>query len=148
MRISSLMVIALLLTTGPVAAQDKSIAKLNELEALGKPKQQDDLDTYKLASAHREQAKTVDEKTNGLFQSWVVSICQGCGADLKPVREMKAKEFPDRNVPMTTGAIDTNRKPQVTKLAAVPESRKHLHTSAAADLSPEGLEAIRSMPRR
>ena len=148
MRTSSLIVIALLLASGPVAAQDDTIAKLDEVEATGKLKQQDDLDTFKLASAHREQAKSVDEKTNGLFQSWVVSICQGCGADLKPARELKAKDFPDRNVPMTTGAINTDKKPEVAKQSAAPEPRKHLHTSAAADLSPEGLEAIRSMPRR
>ena len=148
MRSSSALFIALLLASGPVAAQDEATAKLDEVEATGKPKQQDDLDTFKLASAHREQAKSVDEKTNGLFQSWVVSICQGCGADLKPAIELKAKDFPNRNVPMTTGAIDASKKLGVTKQAAAPEPRKQLRTSAAADLSPEGLEAIRRMPRQ
>ena len=132
-----------------MAAQDDTIAKLDEMEATGRPKQQDDLDTFKLASAHREQAKSLDEKTNGLFQSWVVSICQGCGVDTKsPAKELKAKDFPLRDVPMTTGAIDLGKKAEAPKEAAAPESRKQLRTSVATDLSPESIDAIRQMPRQ
>ena len=122
---------------------------LNELHAAPRPEQQGDLDTFKLASAHREQAKSVDEKTNGLFQSWVVSICQGCGVDVKPpAKELKAKDFPPRDVPMTTGAIDPGRKAEASTQAAAPEVRKQSPITTAADLTPGNIDAIRQKPRR
>lgn len=149
MRMISALAIGILLVSVPVSAQDNTIAKLDELEATGKTKQQDDLDTLRLASAHREQAKSIDEKTNGLFQSWVVSICQGCGVDVKPpARELKAKDFPLRDVPMTTGGIDPGKTAGAPKQAAAPEPRKQPRTSVAADLSPENVDAIRQMPRQ
>ena len=53
--------------------------QLNELRTAPTPKQVNDLDTLQLASAHRDRAASVDEKTNGLWQSWTTSICEGCG---------------------------------------------------------------------
>ncbi len=52
---------------------------LDELRAAPIAKAQSDLDTTQLASARRERETSVSERTNGLWQSWVVAICQGCG---------------------------------------------------------------------
>ena len=136
MRPFSAFAIALLLVSGSAFAQDVDKARLEELKTVGRPKPQTDLDTVKLASAHREQAHSLDEKTNGLFQAWLVSICQGCGVDVKPpAKELKAEDTPSKTVPLTTGAIDPNarkpedlRKPEDTKQAIVPD-RRPVHAS-------------------
>ena len=133
---------------GPALAQDDIIAKLNELEAQGHAKQQTDLDTLQLASAHRERAKSLEEKTNGLYQSWLVSICQGCGVDVQtPAKELKAKDFPSRSVPLGGTASDQiTKKPKEAQHAAATE-RQQLQTSIAADLSPGNVNAIRRQSR-
>ena len=133
----------------PVLAQDPEIAKLNEVEAQGHTKQQTDLDTYKLASAHRERAKSLEEKTNGLYQSWLVSICQGCGMDVRPAaRDLKNKDFPMRDVPLTTGASESKTKKPENAEHAAASGRRERHTSIAADLSPGNVDAIRRQPRQ
>ena len=63
-----------------VSAQEKPASTiLNELSALPKARAQGDLDTTQLAAAQRARATSSEERTNGLWQSWVVAICQGCG---------------------------------------------------------------------
>ncbi|MDP4027211.1 hypothetical protein Q8W71_32065 [Methylobacterium sp. NEAU 140] len=106
-------------------------------------KQQMDLDTVALASAHRERAKSSEEKTNGLWQSWLVSVCDGCG-DQKPAQFLKRQDYPLRDV-MATGSVDQgpqhNRvQPHLVKRSEVPK-----HGSLAADLSPENVGTIRRM---
>ncbi|MCJ2067988.1 hypothetical protein MKK75_04050 [Methylobacterium sp. J-030] len=129
-----------------VAPPERRDVRLEELQSAPQPKQQSDLDTVALASAHREQAKSVDEKTNGLWQSWVVSVCDGCG-DQKPARALKLEDWPNRNVPMTTGSV--NPKAPATKVDHAEAKRveaRH-HHSLEADLSPENVDAIRRMPQ-
>ena len=154
MRLWSAVSIALLFVSGAALAQDDDMAKLDELRTTGKPRQQDDLNTYRLASAHREQARSIDEKTNGLFQSWLVSICQGCGVDVQPAaKEDRAEDAPPRSQPMTTGAVTTGavdpdaRRPEGAKPAVAPE-RRSVHATIAADLSPGAITSIRRMPRQ
>lgn len=147
MRYSCVLAMTFIAFAGPATAQSAAQTMLNELHAAPKPQQQDDLDTLKLASAHREQARSADEKTNGLFQSWVVSICEGCGVDLKPAKELKAKDFPVRE-PSTTGSVEPAVKAEAPRQDVLPEPPRQRHTGAAADLSPEGGDAIRRMPRR
>jgi hypothetical protein len=60
---------ALLFVMRPSFAQDSDNTRLRELEASAKPMQQTDLDTFKLAFAHRERAESMREKTNGLWKS-------------------------------------------------------------------------------
>ena len=149
MRLLSAVSIALLVVGGSAYAQDADMTKLEELRTTGRPRQQGDLDTVKLASAHREQAQSIDEKTDGLFQSWLVSICQGCGVDVQPrARAERAEDAPRRSVPMTTGAVDPGAgKPEGAKPAAAPD-RRSAHTTVAADLSPGTVSALRRMPRQ
>ncbi len=82
----------------PEAAPHKPDVRLDELRALAPPAQQGDLNTGDLASAHRERAKSMAEKTDGLWQSWLVSVCEGCG-DQKPARALRYEEWPDRTTP-------------------------------------------------
>jgi len=110
------------------------------------PKQQSDLDTVALASAHRERAQSVQEKTTGLWQSWVVSVCDGCG-DQKPAKALRIEDWPTRASPAATGSIDHKALPvaarQDAKLAA-----PRPHGNLEADLSPENVDSIRRMPQR
>ena len=137
-------------TTGsltPEAEAQKSDVRLNELRALAAPAQQTDLDTVQLASAHRERAKSMEEKTDGLWQSWLVSVCQGCG-DQKPVRALRYEDWPNRDVPLTPGPSGAGRAdardpaPQGASVAARP------HTRLEADLSPANIDSIRRPPVR
>lgn len=130
-----------------VRAAVKPDVQLDELRTASEPKTQSDLNTVALASAHREEAKSADEKTNGLWQSWVVSVCDGCG-DQKPAKALKLEDWPNRNAPLTTGSVE--QKPLGAK-AHSPEVRRaeaHPHGSLEADLSPEALRSIRRMPQQ
>jgi hypothetical protein len=118
----------------------KRDVQLDELRTLAEPRQQSDLDTLPLASAHREQARSAQEKTDGLWQSWLVSVCDGCG-DQRPARALRLEDWPNR---AAAGApVVDYRKAVPTRVRAtdiVP------HRSLAADLSPENVTSIRRMP--
>ncbi|UIY45778.1 hypothetical protein [Methylobacterium radiotolerans] len=94
-------------TTGAIptkTGQLKSDVQLDELRAAAEPKKQSDLDTFELASAHRERAESVQEKTDGLWQSWLVSVCDGCG-DQKPAKARRLEDWLNRNAPLITGSV-------------------------------------------
>jgi hypothetical protein len=92
MRALSIMAVTLVVLASPVTAQDVDPhAMLDRLRSAPKPEGQKDLDTLALASAQREKADSMTERTNGLWQSWVVAICQGCG-----VRERQYSKADDR----------------------------------------------------
>ena len=134
-------------SAGPANAQAEPDSKvaLEELRTAPKPKQQTDLDTIQLASAHRERAESVQEKTNGLWQSWLVSICQGCGPNQKSTKEIYRDSLAVRGgAPGTGPSVDTAevaRPPQ----ASAPE-RRRAQSSLAGDLSPANVSSIRRMP--
>jgi hypothetical protein len=110
------------------------------------PQQQSDLDTVALASAHRERANSVREKTSGLWQSWLVSVCEACG-DQKPTRALSVGDWPSRYGPATTGSITGKTQPVAARhdaKAAAPRP----HASLEADLSPDNIGSIRRMPQR
>lgn len=132
------------LSNGAIEKQD---TMLSELRALAPPEKQTDLNTFELASAHREQARSMQEKTDGLWQSWLVSVCAGCG-DQKPVRALRYEDWPKRNVPLATGSIE---KSAPTKSARPTDDVKvtaHHRGTLEADLSPENVDSIRRGPQR
>lgn len=110
------------------------------------PRRQSDLDTVALASAHRERAESVQEKTNGLWQSWLVSVCDGCG-DQKPAKALKLEDWPNRDVPLTTGSVDRKASPEKASHAETKRVEIRRRGSLEADLSPEHVAAIRRMPQ-
>jgi hypothetical protein len=125
---------------------EKRGTKLDELRTMAPPQQQSDLNTVELASAHRERARSMQEKTNGLWQSWLVSVCEGCG-DQKAVRSLQYEEWPDRNAPLSTGTvkkISAEKPPQAT---SAPVTRRPQGT-LEANLSPDNVDSIRRMPQR
>lgn len=132
-------------TTTPAAVETSSRAVLDELHALPKPKQQLDLDTFKLASAHREKATSIEEKTNGLWQSWLVSVCQGCGPERQPIPYIRLEDTRAPNIPLTTGAI--GRRERFAKRSCVfPTPGKYRpHVSLVSNLSDQNLRTIRCM---
>lgn len=110
---------------GPASAEPPGRAPLAPSGPV--PRQADDLDTVKLASAQRERARSVDERTTGLWQSWLVSICEGC-SNLPPAEQhVQAVARRDAALRATQPRPDRQR--------------------AATDLSNEALNQIRSMPR-
>ncbi|QGY04592.1 hypothetical protein MMSR116_23790 [Methylobacterium mesophilicum SR1.6/6] len=130
----------------PVLPPQTRDVRLDELRTPSEPKKQPDLDTFALASAHRERAESAQEKTNGLWQSWLVSVCDGCG-DQKPAKALKLEDWPNRTAPLTTGSVD-QKTPAAkinhaeAKRIAVPHQR-----SLEADLSPDIVDSIRRMPQ-
>ena len=138
---------------GPAHAQpDTNDGKtvLEELRTAPIPKPQSDLDTVQLASAHRERADSLQEKTNGLWQSWLVSICRGCGADQKPAKPLRREDYPVRSVVPGTSTVSEAPKVDGEPQAAAPpagkpEERK-AHSSLTEDLSPANVSTIRRMP--
>ena len=136
----------MLRTISTTSAPEKRDIQLDELRTATEPRQQSDLDTFALASAHRERARSMEEKTDGLWQSWVVSVCKGCG-DQKPARALKLEDWPTRDAALTTGSVD--RKPSLEKMHSAEAKRTevHRHGSLEADLSPENVDSIRRMPQ-
>lgn len=128
----------------PVSSPERRDVQLDELRTAAEPQKQSDLDTVALASAHREQAKSVEEKTNGLWQSWLVSVCDGCG-DQKPAKALKLEDWPNRNVPMTTGSVDQKAPSTKAHHSEAKRAEVHHHGSLEADLSPENVDLIRRM---
>ena len=111
------------------------------------PRQQSDLDTVALASAHRERADSVQEKTTGLWQSWLVSVCDGCG-DQKPARALKLEDWPDRASPVSTGSVGHTTAPEKKLHAEAKRVAFHPRGTLEANLSPENVGSIRRMPPR
>jgi hypothetical protein len=119
--------------------------KLSELRAAPAPKQANDIDTLQLASAHRERAASIEEKTNGLWQSWTTSICEGCGntpSYEKTIRD----DFANRKGFAGPNAGSEAAKPRQAAQQKVPpqEYGQRLYT----DLSTENIDQIRRMPGR
>lgn len=110
-------------------------------------RKQPDLDTFVLASAHRERAESMQEKTNGLWQSWVVSVCDGCG-DQKPAKALKVEDWPNRNIPLTTGSLDQKAPPPKVNHGETKRVEVRHHGSLEADLSPGNVDSIRRMPQQ
>ena len=132
--------------TTPLAARLRIRTAGDSLTFAGQPEKQSDLDTVALASAHREQAESVQEKTNGLWQSWLVSVCDGCG-DQQPYRRRRLEDWPVRSVPLTTGSID-KVAPEKKRHAEAKRTDKHPRGTLEANLSPENVDSIRRMPRQ
>jgi hypothetical protein len=131
----------------PANSPERRDVQLDELRTATEPKKQADLDTVALASAHREHAKSVEEKTNGLWQSWVVSVCDGCG-DQKPAKALKLEDWPSRNVPLTTGSVDQKAPSAKGHNNEAKRAEVHHHGSLEADLSPENIDSIKRMPQQ
>ena len=129
-----------------ITPPEKRDVQLDELRAAGEPKKQSDLDTVALASANRERAESAQEKTNGLWQSWLVSVCDGCG-DQKPARAVRGEDWPLRSVPLTTGSID-KAGPEKKQHAEAKRTDTRPRGALEANLSPENVGSIRRMPRQ
>lgn len=94
------------------------------------PKQADGLDTLKLASAHREKSRSTEERTNGLWQSWLLSVCEGCASLPPAAQHVQAVERRDAELSLRRAPPRPNGGGGPTKL------------------SNEDLDRIRVMPRR
>lgn len=146
--------VGLICFMGPAFAEPQSVistapyyndAKLNELRAGPEPKKQGDLDTLQLASAHRERAVSVEERTNGLWQSWLTSVCEGCG-DTPSYRKTVDDDFANRRSLASRGSESlAGREPSKRLPRNKPES---FGRPLYADLSPEIVGQIRRMPKR
>lgn len=137
-------------TTGALPTtvpRQKPDVRLDELRAAAEPKKQLDLDTFELASAHRERAESAQEKTNGLWQSWLVSVCVGCG-DQGPAKAYRHEDWPNRNAPLTTGSVGIKVLPERLRRVEMRQSGARHRGAFEADLSPEHVDSIRRMPRR
>ncbi|MCJ2005619.1 hypothetical protein [Methylobacterium sp. J-092] len=118
---------------------------LNELRTAPKPKQVGDLDPVQLASAHRERAASVAEKTNGLWQSWTTSICEGCGST-PPYQDTVRNDFANRKglAGLKAGAEPGKQNQSAPRKAQSEPAKQNLYT----DLSTENIDQIRRMPGR
>lgn len=116
---------------------------LNELRTAPVPKQAPDLDTMQLASAQRERAASMEEKTNGLWQSWTMSICEGCG-DTPSYKKTVSDNFANKKPRYATGSEGSAlRRQALTSRSRTPDKAPH---SLYADLSTENISQIRRMP--
>jgi hypothetical protein len=132
--------------SSPILAQTEDNARLNELRTAPEPKQQKDLDTLQLASAHRERSESMQERTNGLWQSWTTSICEGCGGNTPSYRKTIQDDFANRKsfVGLSPGAPAVAPDPSPRRAAAPARDGRQLYS----DLSTENIDQIRRMPRR
>ena len=146
-RLSLALIITTLGITRPAAAQspagppheDLSVkAQLEALHAVPPPKQQADLDTERLAAARRERAASVQERTDGLWQSWRVSICQGCGVDQPPSGERVTAAKPRDVAAVEQAAVRPVENPR-------PRGQGRT-ASLYDDLSTENIDRIRRGP--
>lgn len=136
-----------LTTTGALSTKaplQKTDVRLDELRAGAELKKQSDLNTFELASAHRERAQSAQEKTNGLWQSWLVSVCEGC-ADQRPAKAYRLEDWPSRGAPLTTGSVDKKTDPDKVRHSTVKRAQVRQHGAFEADLSPEHVDSIRRM---
>jgi hypothetical protein len=135
---------SLIFVTSSLYAQEFDGARLKELEASTTPRQQTDLDTYKIASAHRERADSMREKTNGLWQSWLVSICEGCGPERQPYFRRGPTQFSGKAAPKP--AVGQNKSSSVPKTAAIQPQKRSSVITVASDLSDSNIDQIRRAP--
>lgn len=130
---------------GTLPDKTSNDVQLNELRTAPTPMQVDDLDTMQLASAHRERAASVDEKTNGLWQSWTTSVCEGCG-NTPSYQDTVRKDFTNRKGLIGLKAeADPRKQQQAAPQKVQPEPPKR---SLYTDLSNENIDQIRRMPGR
>ncbi|MCJ2081868.1 hypothetical protein [Methylobacterium sp. J-090] len=129
----------------PSSDGGKVDVRLDELRYAATPRQAKDLDTLKLASAQRQRAESVSEKTNGLWQSWIVSICEGCG-NTPPYKKTVGDDFANRKGRYVAGLEGKVVEPQ----ASAPRKALPVRNwrSLYADLSTENISQIRRMPAR
>ena len=120
-------------------------AKLNELRAAPEPKKQSDLDTVRLATAPRERAASVEEKTNGLWQSWLTSVCEGCG-DTPSYRKTVDDDFANRKSVASRGSVTVAARQGPRR--ALRDKPEGYGRRLYATLSPEAVGQIRRMPRQ
>lgn len=99
-------------------------AKLNELRALPIPKQQHDLDTMKIVSVKRELSSSTEERTSGLWQSWLVSVCNGCGGNQRTVAEINAAAESYKR-PGDDRLLGRLAPLELTESASQPQTPKH-----------------------
>lgn len=142
----AIIIAALTCVTGPALAQSSDATTLNEIHAAPKPSEQKDLDTFKLASAHRERAESQREKTNGLWQSWLVSICEGCGPERQPYFKRNRSQVTEKAAPNAV-AVQKPTADAPKAVAAEPQKPK-VATSLVANLSDSNIDQIRRMPRQ
>lgn len=109
-------------------------------------KPQADLDTVKLAAAHRERAKSTDERTNGLWQSWLVSICKGC--DNLPPAKQHVEEQARRDAATSLRTTERQRPPEETKPVAGKEGGRSEARTLESNLSDQAVDRIRATPGR
>lgn len=119
---------------------------LDKLQALPRPTEQGDLNTSQLASAHREQAASMQEKTNGLWQSWLVSVCEGCGSDRRPFTDRDGDEYLKRL--RAKQASGTTEKPKYIYYYPAGGEQKAKPSNIAVNLSNESIDQIRRDPNR
>ncbi len=117
--------------------------RLNELRSAPAPKHAKDLDTLQLASAQRERVASVEEKTNGLWQSWLVSVCEGCG-DTPSYRKTVGDDFANRKARFLSSLKSNAVRARVDASRA--QSPTKSGRSLYADLSSENISRIRRMP--
>lgn len=142
-------------------AQDAAIRHLGppihvESDAVQKPeakpepeiRKQTDLDTFQLASAHREQAESMREKTNGLWQSWLVSICEGCGPERTPYfkrRTQLGQNSSEKAAPVVASQQAAPKAVEPKAVASHATSRRNV-ASIYEDLSDSRIDQIRRTP--
>lgn len=133
-------------STPPAHAGDsRKDTQLNELRAAPVPRQGRDLDTLQLASAQRERAISIEEKTNGLWQSWTMSICEGCG-NTPSYRKTIDENFKNQKGLYLSRSNGRALRNQALVSRADP-SEQH-GRSLYADLSSQNISQIRRMPGR
>lgn len=119
--------------------------QLKELHTTPVPKQASDLDTLRFASAQRKKAVSIEEKTNGLWQSWTMSICEGCG-NTPSYKKTVDDDFANRK-----GLYLSKSNGRALRNEALASRARPLGKpgrSFYADLSPENISQIRRMPGR
>ena len=87
------------------------------------------------------------QKTNGLWQSWVVSICEGCD-DQKPYGTRRLEDWPARRGRYTTGPADSKAAGSSVHHVESRRAEVRRHGSLEANLSTENIDAIRRMPQQ
>ncbi|MEA1833460.1 hypothetical protein U8607_15350 [Methylobacterium durans] len=135
---------ALLAATG-ASAQTEDQPRRLDVPSGPATKQQPDLDTLKLASAHRERAQSVQERTNGLWQSWLVSICEGCGPSGRPYQDSIRNDM-ERNTPTFMQEAAASDRARMRASRALPAQT--FNRRIYSDLSTETVAQIRRTPAR
>ena len=135
-------------TAAHATAEPKSDASLDELRVASAPKQQSDLDTMRIAAAHRERADSVQQKTTGLWQSWLVSICEGCNPNQRRPAEIDSAA--DSYIPTykMSGAVTAKTVPTADGSRASQSAGRGRSRTLVSDLSDENVSQIRKMPRQ